>query len=299
MDPISPANIHDTLQAGRIVEARTLLTIHGNIFSEEDRHILDQELTRRTVEAEVLVAKAEALEKEGRTEEAKELYESVVLFAADFPGIHSHINRMEESLLLTRAVKKRGQRIRESAPVKPKAPRTKQSVPLLIGGLAISVVVLFLFFSGKQTGETPSPKVPQAEPVQIAAIQPAISPEQTPSPLPMETKVEQPMPLEPVSLPQETALQAMPPSTQQPEESSLQTTEPPPPNDATVQSTGHWYTVRLGDSLSLIAIQQFCNSEAWKKIYELNRERLPDPHKLQPGMQLQVKGIENRCPPAP
>jgi nucleoid-associated protein YgaU len=227
------------------------------------------------------------------------LYESVVLFAADFPGIRGHINRMEESLLLTRAIKKRSQRIRESAPITPNAPRTKRSVPLLAGGLALGFVVLFLFFSSKQTQETPSPKAPQAEPVQIAAIQPAISPEQTPAPLPVETKVEQSMPLETVDLPQDTALQAMPPSPRLIEESPARTTEPLPPNDATVQSTDHWYTVRLGDSLTHIAIQQFCNREAWKKIYQLNRERVPNPHKLQPGMQLQIKGIENRCLPAP
>lgn len=299
MDPISPASIHETLQAGRVVEARTLLTIHGNVFSAEERRILDQELTRRTVEAEQLVARAEAMEKEGRTEEAKELYESVVLFAADFPGIHSHINRMEESLLLTRAIKKRSQRIRESAPVKPNAPRTKKSVPLLAAGLAMGAVATLLFFSGNQPRETTSPKAPQAEQVQIAAIQPAASPEQTPSPLPIETKVEQPIPPEPpVDLLEDTGQQTPPPSPQQPEESSPRITEPPP-NDATVQSTDEWYTVRRGDSLSLIAIQQFCNSEAWKKIYQLNRERVPDPNKLQPGMQLQVKGIENRCTPAP
>ena len=154
MDPISPASIHDTLQAGRVVEARALLTIHGSIFSPEERRILDEELTRRTVEAETRVARAEAMEKEGRTEEAKELYESVVLFAADFPGIHSHINRMEESLLLTRAIKKRSQRIRESAPVKPDAPRPKKSVPLLAAALAMGAVIALLFFSGNQPRET-------------------------------------------------------------------------------------------------------------------------------------------------
>lgn len=297
MDPISPATIYDTLQAGRVVEARTLLALHGSIFSEEERRILDQELTRRTVEAEVLVARAEAMEKEGRTEEAKELYESVVLFAADFAGIHSHINRMEESLLLTRAIKKRSQRIRESAPIIPNAPQAKKSVPLLAGGLALGFVVVLLFFLGKQPRETPSPKAPQAEQVHIAAIQPAASPEQTPAPLSVETRVEQPMPLETMDLPQDTALQAMPPSPRQLEESPARTTEPPP-NDATVQPTDQGYTVRLGDSLTLIAIQQFCNREAWKKIYQLNRERVPDPNKLRPGMQLQIKGIENRCAPA-
>lgn len=299
MDPISPATIHETLQAGRVVEARALLTIHGSIFPAEERRILDQELTRRTVEAEQLVARAEAMEREGRTEEAKDLYESVMLFAVDFPGIHSHINRMEESLLLTRAVKKRNQRIRKSAPVKPDAPRPKKSVPLLAAGLAMGAVAALLFFSGNQPRETTSAKAPQAEQVQIAAIQPTASPEQTPSPPPIETKAEQPIPLELVDLPEDTAQQAEPPSPPQPEESAPQTTAPPPNDDATVQSPDHWYTVRRGDSLSLIAIQQFCNSEAWKEIYAFNRDRLPDPNKLRPGMQLEINGIENRCSPAP
>ncbi len=298
MDPISSATLHDTIQDGRIIEAKTLLTMHGDTFSEEERSTLDQELARLTNEAEALVARAELMEKEGRTEEAKDLYESVLLFAVDFPGIHSHIKRMEEALLLTRAVKKRSQRIRESKPDMPNAPRAKKSTPLLAAGLAMSIAatLLFLFFSKHQPQETTPPKAAQADSMPIAAIQPAISAEKTTSLPPIETKAEQPLPVETVNLPKDAELQATPPSPRQPEESSVPTTVPPP-HDEKVQSTDGLYTVQPGDSLSRIADRELCNTEAWREMYQLNRERVPDPNKLQPGMQLQLREIKNRCNP--
>ncbi len=56
------------------------------------------------------------------------------------------------------------------------------------------------------------------------------------------------------------------------------------------------YTVRPGDSLSIIATRELCRQPAWEEIYQRNREVLADPTKLQPGMQLRLDGIENRCP---
>ena len=125
--PISAITIQDTIKAGRIVEARTLLTLESGPLSETERSALDLELTRLHSEAAALVAQAEVMETDGRTEEAKALYESVLLFAVDFPGIQSHIKEMEESLFLTKAVKRRSQRIRESTPIAPPSPPTRNS----------------------------------------------------------------------------------------------------------------------------------------------------------------------------
>ena len=55
------------------------------------------------------------------------------------------------------------------------------------------------------------------------------------------------------------------------------------------------YTVRPGDSLSIIATRELCRQPAWEEIYERNRDLLADPTKLQPGMQLRLDGIENSC----
>jgi len=56
------------------------------------------------------------------------------------------------------------------------------------------------------------------------------------------------------------------------------------------------YTVQPGDSLSLIATRKFCYEDYWKKIYQLNRDQITDPSKLQIGMVLRLNGIETRCP---
>ncbi len=46
------------------------------------------------------------------------------------------------------------------------------------------------------------------------------------------------------------------------------------------------YVVKAGDSLSKIAQKQLGNNEAWKTIYDLNKDRLANPHLMSIGMQL-------------
>jgi nucleoid-associated protein YgaU len=57
------------------------------------------------------------------------------------------------------------------------------------------------------------------------------------------------------------------------------------------------YMVQPGDTLSLIAERLFCNQNAWQQIYRQNSTVLTNPHKLQPGVKLDLSGIESRCPP--
>ncbi len=300
MDPVSPTNIRDILQAGRIIEAKTLLTMHSESFPEEEVRLLEQELTRRSSEAEALIVRAEAMEKAGRTEEAKALYQSVLLFASDFPGIHSHIKQMEDSLFLTKAVKRRSRRIRESTTALPETPQAKKKVPLRVAGLAVilSAVFLFLLLARNQPQNHNPLPAPPAEPLQSAAIEPAAPSKEIAPTIPEEVQVElaPPVALPPADLPVTEEPQPSAPDPQQVGEAAAETTEPPLSNTPP-QNTGELYTVQIGDSLSLIAIHLFCNRDAWKKIYQLNREKLPDPNKLQPGIQLQLKDIENRCLP--
>ncbi len=100
-------------------------------FSEEERNALDLDLTRLHTEATALVAKAEAMEKEGRLEEAKALYESVGAFAADFPGIQEQIKQTEEALALVTAIKRRSNRSRQAAAEVPKS-RSRSSLHTLL-----------------------------------------------------------------------------------------------------------------------------------------------------------------------
>jgi len=62
---------------------------------------------------------------------------------------------------------------------------------------------------------------------------------------------------------------------------------------ASVDSTaelvgGSTYTVKAGDSLSKIAKNELGDGNAWKKIFEANRDVLDDPDKIFPGQTLKL-----------
>jgi len=48
------------------------------------------------------------------------------------------------------------------------------------------------------------------------------------------------------------------------------------------------YTVRPGDSLSKISQEYYGNANQYMKIFEANRDKLADPNKIQPGMELVI-----------
>jgi len=58
--------------------------------------------------------------------------------------------------------------------------------------------------------------------------------------------------------------------------------------DSTAEKVGGTYTVQKGDSLSKIAKQHLGDANAWKKIFEANREVLDDPDKISPGQTLKL-----------
>jgi ABC-type amino acid transport substrate-binding protein len=50
-----------------------------------------------------------------------------------------------------------------------------------------------------------------------------------------------------------------------------------------VGNTQHSYTVRPGETLSIIARKQLKSPDRWKDIWELNKDRIPDPDLIQAG----------------
>ena len=48
------------------------------------------------------------------------------------------------------------------------------------------------------------------------------------------------------------------------------------------------YVVKSGDSLSKIAKQQYGDGNAWKRIFEANKDILKDPDKIYPGQKLKI-----------
>jgi nucleoid-associated protein YgaU len=59
--------------------------------------------------------------------------------------------------------------------------------------------------------------------------------------------------------------------------------------DTTAEKVGgSTYTVKSGDSLSKIAKNELGDGNAWKKIFEANRDVLDDPDKIFPGQTLKL-----------
>ena len=48
------------------------------------------------------------------------------------------------------------------------------------------------------------------------------------------------------------------------------------------------YEVKSGDSLSKIAKKEYGDANAWKKIFEANKDLIKDPNKIFPGQKLKI-----------
>jgi nucleoid-associated protein YgaU len=59
---------------------------------------------------------------------------------------------------------------------------------------------------------------------------------------------------------------------------------------ATSGAGARTYTVKSGDSLSKIAKELLGDASAWKRIHEANREQIPNPDLIHPGMTLKIPG---------
>jgi nucleoid-associated protein YgaU len=61
-----------------------------------------------------------------------------------------------------------------------------------------------------------------------------------------------------------------------------------PPAAPAAAAAAKTYTVKPGDSLSKIAKEHLGNANAYMKIFELNKDQLTDPNKIQPGQVLKL-----------
>jgi nucleoid-associated protein YgaU len=48
------------------------------------------------------------------------------------------------------------------------------------------------------------------------------------------------------------------------------------------------YEVKSGDSLSKIAKREYGDANAWKRIFEANKDQIKDPDKIFPGQKLKI-----------
>ena len=273
MEPRAAGDIKEHILAGRTAEARALLTISGKTLSSDEHDALNQELHHIETETQGLLNSAERLEQEGKIAEAKAMYEEARNLAMDDPALLAHIRRMDESLLLTRAIKKRSHRINAAHPTEQRPPSRMKTALLAVAACALASAVFFglTFRQGQQPAPDGTADRTLPEP---AVSMPATNPE-----------------------PVVVGVQDIVGRSQSLEKGNEIQGADAAPAPMTGSPALPFYTVQKGDSLSLIADRNLCNQSAWKAIFDLNSQTVTDPTKLQPGMQLLLPKGANRCPP--
>lgn len=63
---------------------------------------------------------------------------------------------------------------------------------------------------------------------------------------------------------------------------------------ASKEATSQSYTVEAGDSLSKISQRFYGDANAWRRIFEANRDQIDDPDLIQPGWTLTIPAAENK-----
>jgi len=334
MGAVTVATLQNLLAANRVMEAKALLISGEAASSNEELRGYALKIEQRLAQAKALLAQAASMEHGGKIEEAKVLYESVLFLAADYPGIEERLNRMNEALLLTRAVQRRNERFRHAQPTAAgKGGRWVRAVWMgMMGtGLAAAALLLMLVQLQSPLPETrikaaPAPAgVQQAEPepvrplaqdnpqaplptkqIKAAPPAPASDPQTVPAP-PTSPVPDKPAPSVPAEsrAPVTASEEPQPPPaasgphplhTPAVNDQAPAGSQPPPPVAVSDQPTDLFYIVRPHDSLIAIARNRLCNEAAWQQIYQLNRNQIAHPDKVLPGMVLRLTGLENQCP---
>ena len=376
MATISFTEIQAVLGAGRIVEAGTLLTMHGENLSPEEREVLETQKEQLWSQAMALIAEGERLEQAGEIVEAQEHFLQAAAVASDFPGVQEHCKRMDEALVLANAVRLRSKRIRAQVESSVRPEKSRSILGPFLGGMLLlglgGGAWWYLDHPGMEqkplsgvptqtiTTETtipPSQGSTQPSPRPAKVAQPMESPppaaaspmrtmtaatpaptEQTasavseakqvprppvpkstapvlqekvpvaqsvtdatlsPAPAPSTPKVADHSPANPPAPPipsEKKQASATPPAPASPASPGVEAAASvPKPASASTPGQSTLYTVQTGDSLSKIAERLLCNQDAWRQIHALNRDQIQNPDMLIPGMQIQLKGVNNRC----
>jgi len=170
--------------------------------------------------------------------------------------------------------------------------RRKRTAPLaaviILGAISSLVVLCVVALTTDWIGPAPTqaagPAAETDKPVEIIPDLPkrSATPKAAPAPAmstPVKTVAPDPMPVtitEPVSPPAPAPVQ---PQVTEPQPVVVQA-EPKPTFDT--------YTVQSGDTLSSIAERFYGKATAWRKLHELNSDRIANPNRLVVGMTLRV-----------
>lgn len=83
------------------------------------------------------------------------------------------------------------------------------------------------------------------------------------------------------------ATPALPPPPPQP-------AAPPPSADDAPWPAGRTYVVRPGESLGSISKKVYGTTRHWKELHAANRDVIPDPTRMRPGVKLKLPRIDGR-----
>lgn len=299
MSPNAAVDIHALIAAGRVVEAGTLLAMHGEELPADMRQELEQERQRLWQRASTLVTEGEALEQAGWTEEAWSTYQKAAKIACDLPGLQDTLKRMDEAVALTRAVQHRSKRIRQTGTRVVRSPQaSRRRAPLALATVVILAIGAGIWFVKGPPKPALAPPPHNSAPIASETVPPAAEPAAPVATPPVEATPPQPIasgagPIEPAAeAPSSPSPSVAQPPAATPVAAPEQPAIQPPPTPPAVLL----YTVQAGDSLILIAERQLCHAEGWSGIYKKNRKLISHADKLMIGTQLDLSGLPNRCP---
>ena len=61
-----------------------------------------------------------------------------------------------------------------------------------------------------------------------------------------------------------------------------------PARGRTEKRTFRWYQIKKNDRYVSIAREQLGNGNRWKELYELNRDKFPDPQRIREGVRIRI-----------
>lgn len=319
------ALIKKKIAAGHIVEAGTLLKLHPDTITGEQRTALQQAIAEVKAAADALMNQANAEEKKGNVEEGIRLLHQAEKIATDLPDLGTMLTRMHDTVALTRALKNRSlRRTQPLPPAKPARPtaRTLKIACLLTTLLGISAWLIGNSpFSPLRQPEVIPPKktatnllkkiqVATSSPPQLEVTniqRPSVKPpadETAKSPGSVSQVKEAPIPAAVISTKTSTTTtingqQSLP--LQKPVSVPRQQVGllPPPstslPDKKTANTppqargTAETYVIQPGDTLSSIAHRLFCNEKEREKLYRMNKDRLAAPSSIYPGVEIKLE----------
>gem|GEM_PF-6042497 len=142
--------IRAKIAAAQLIEAGTLLKVHGDKLSPEQKRRLKTDIKRQQDKAERLVLRAEKAENQGLIADSIALLEQAALLAADLPQLREKLDKLGETAILTRAVKNKAMR-REQVPPPASSPSSSPVKKTVFFAVIIILLMIAVYLVGRSS----------------------------------------------------------------------------------------------------------------------------------------------------